>query len=182
MSHLRLFLGISLPPDWRKAIQQWIESQPSINGLHWTPAANWHITQYFFGNIPPEMLDNLKALLTLGLKDAEPFSLELDQFCLAPQASRPRMIWARFHRHPVFQSVVEQVHPLFLQIQPEHQMRHKPIPHITLARIRQPDELDQIQWPLASPDSFPITELILFQSVQEEGRTHYKPLHNWILR
>ena len=43
-------------------------AQPHVGGLRWIPRANWHVTQYFFGNIEPEMLDNLIALLTLGLR------------------------------------------------------------------------------------------------------------------
>lgn len=179
---MRLFLGAALPVAWQQTLNDWVSAQPRLPGLRWVPAENWHLTVYFFGGIPPEMLENLKGLLTLGLQGSVSFDLPFDGFALAPQPSRARMIWARFQRHPAFQALVDQIHPLFLQIQPNHQMRHKPIPHVTLARLRDPAAIEGLGWPSPPAESdFPLQKLTLYQSVLVEGNRCYEPLHQWTL-
>lgn len=178
----RLFLGIPLPEALQEQLDTFQAIQPSNLGIRWTPRINRHITVYFFGGIPPEMMDNLKALLNLGLRNARPFELAFDRFCLAPKASRPRMIWARYQKQDVFKYLAQEIHQLFLQVQPKQQVRHDPTPHITLARLQEPESSQGLIWknlPQINPLS--VSQLVLWESTLALKGAPYEPLAHWDL-
>lgn len=169
----RLFLGLPLDAATQQALDQFRAQQPAAPGVRWTPAVNRHVTLYFFGEIAPEMQDNLVALLTLGLRDAQAFELAFDRYCLAPRPRAPRMIWARYHKHAQFRELVQHLHSLYQQIDPQQQMRKSPVPHITLARLRQWPEGQPLAGPFPPLPALSVREAILWESTRQPGGTRY---------
>ncbi|MEM8901421.1 MAG: RNA 2',3'-cyclic phosphodiesterase [Bacteroidota bacterium] len=136
--HKRLFIGASLPESYSSAIQDFVKELPEDAGIRVVPKENLHITVAFFGKVQLEMIPNLKSLIQVCLKDTQPFSLEVDRWKLAPKAKDPRMIWLSMKRNEKFTSLAHQLIRSFDQVQPTQQFRLKPIPHITIARLRHP--------------------------------------------
>jgi len=174
----RLFLGIPLDQATQQVLTQAHRIQAP--GLRWVPPENLHITLYFFGAVPIEMSDNLHALLDLALAEVEGFRLTFDRYVLAPKPRNPRMIWARYHKHEAFRAWVQQLHTLYQQIDPSIQMRKSPIPHVTLARLR---DWDGSGWPLEIPPapSLPVSNAVLWQSTLTPDGAQYEVRRRWKL-
>lgn len=175
----RLFLGIPLDPATQRVLTQAHHIQAP--GLRWIAPENLHITLYFFGVVPIEMSDNLHALLDLALAEIEGFRLTFDRYVRAPKPCSPRMIWARYHKHEAFRDLVQQLHALYQQIDPSIQMRKSPIPHVTLARLR---DWDGSGWPLRMPvpPALPVKNVVLWQSTLTPQGAKYEVRGRWKLR
>ncbi len=179
-SQLRLFLGIAPNDHTRSALQQAFRQITFPVAYLPVSVENYHVTQYFFGSVPAGMLENLKALITLALRGFSAYELNFDQYCLAPPKQDPRMVWALYKPHPVFQAISQEIHELFLQIEPEAQARKKPLPHITLARMR-PGPVPA--WPALSPPPAVLQAkaLTLWNSEQSATGSIYTPLAHFPL-
>lgn len=182
MKSQRWFLGVALDASTVDTIRRCQAAQPDEGRLRWIPERNWHITLYFFGDVHVDMGDNLRALLSLGLRDVPPFTLEFDRYCLAPKPSEPRMIWARYQKQGPFRGLVQQLHQLYVQIDPTQQIRKSPIPHVTLARLR--DWTPDISLNLEQPAPPPLTvdTAILWHSQRTPQGVVYEEVQRWPLR
>lgn len=177
---LRLFIGFPLPADLLREVA--VLRAYQAEGLRWVPEANLHLTVYFFGKWEEEALPNLKSCIDLAVKKQKAFNLQLRDLCFAPKPKEPRMIWARYEQKKAFVSLATAMNRMFSQLQPEHQFRNKPLPHITLARLKQyrPDEhilavSDKSTWNLRCE------ELVLWQSELSDKGANYKELGRWVL-
>ncbi|MEL6132457.1 MAG: 2'-5' RNA ligase family protein, partial [Bacteroidota bacterium] len=109
----RLFLGIPLSA----------ETQAHLAALHvrYAPNDNWkwvspelyHITLYFFGEVPVERMPNMIALLQVALKDRILPPFVFDRYMYAPAGKEPRMLWARYRKQEAFKSLIQKLHELY---------------------------------------------------------------------
>lgn len=182
MKPLRLFLGIPIPGNFNAAFNEFIFPNRDIAGIRWTPETNWHITVYFFGGVEREMLANLEALLELGLKEARSYDLVFEKYDLGPSAKSPRMIWARFQKQEAFRAMVNRIHELYLQINPAQQMRKSPLPHVTLARIKDGGALQNIDWKVDFAEkNLSVKQLNLWESILGPSGAEYKLIRQFQL-
>ncbi|WNJ17383.1 RNA 2',3'-cyclic phosphodiesterase [Pontibacter sp. G13] len=134
----RLFIGIPIPEEETRKLVEFQEHFGPIEGIRWQRPEKFHITVYFFGSVATDMQPNLEEVIRVGLKNHSPFTLPYLSLKWAPKPKRPRMIWAQYQKEPAFMNLVADTSRWFKQIQPDHQHHEKPIPHITLARYRDP--------------------------------------------
>ena len=180
--HKRLFIGASLPESYVSTIQDFIGELPEDAGIRVVPKENLHITVAFFGKVQIEMIPNLMSLIQLCLKDIQPFSLEVEGWKLAPKAKDPRMIWLSMKRNDPFTALAHQLIRSFDQIQPTQQFRLKPIPHITIARLRHPLVASEIKLEQALPVTpLPINQLMLWESTLLPEGPVYKEVNSFSL-
>ncbi|MEL6255124.1 MAG: RNA 2',3'-cyclic phosphodiesterase [Bacteroidota bacterium] len=179
----RLFLGIPIPSSIKEELDYFKLAQNKYEGLGWTAEEKLHITAYFFAEVAEEMLDNLKSLLFIALKKQERFELKFEQFVLAPPRQAPRMIWARFKKSEDFLSLHEEVHFLYSQIEKSIQRRKKPIPHITLARLKEQAPKETLDYQLnLNCGNIVVDRLILWQSTLRPAGSVYEALEEYPLR
>lgn len=152
-----------------------------LSGIRWVRRDLLHITLYFFGEIPVEMADNLVSLIQIGCKEFSPFTLSFEQYCYAPPRKAPRMIWARYQKHQVFKEMAVRLHSLFLQIRPDQQFRKSPIPHITLARLREVDQ-QSIIFPSTRLADLEVDQLILWESFLSPSGPEYEEIERFHLK
>ncbi|MDW3648691.1 MAG: RNA 2',3'-cyclic phosphodiesterase [Bacteroidia bacterium] len=178
----RLFLGIPISPSIKEELLHFKEAQTAYTGVKWTAEEKLHITAYFFAEVAEEMLENLKSLLYIALKDQSSFDLEFEKYELAPPRQAARMIWARFKKSERFISLHEEVHALYSQIEKPIQRRKKPIPHITLARLKDqaPREREDYTWKYSCKD-LSVDKLILWQSSLQPEGSIYEALEEYTL-
>jgi 2'-5' RNA ligase len=179
---LRLFLGIPLPPKVLRLLEAYQATHPAVEGLVWVRPELLHITQYFFGPVPAEMQENLQSLLSLALKNQAAFLLTFQRMTLAPPGKPARMIWARYQKSKAFKELSEQIHQLYAQVQPEIPYRKNPIPHVTLARLRQADNSWAITLPSRPLPDFVVKELLLWESSLGPEGPVYTQLARYRLR
>lgn len=162
---LRLFLGIAAPEKIKSPIADLKAQNDRLQGVRWVPPENLHVTAYFFGNVKEEMLPNLVAMIREGVRDIGSFTLTFRDFYLAPKASQPRMIWTRYHKAEAFRHLVQRITFLYEQIDPHLQTRKSPVPHITIARLKNWRERHYVELGVEvnNPD-FTVDELVLWRS------------------
>ncbi|MEM7370001.1 MAG: RNA 2',3'-cyclic phosphodiesterase [Bacteroidota bacterium] len=177
----RLFLGIPLPSEILYPLHDFRYAHDDLSGVKWVQEDLLHITMYFFGEIPGEIVDNLLNLIYLGVKGRSSFSLTFDKYSFAPPGQEARMIWARYQKHPMFREMAIRLHELFLQIRPEQQFRKSPIPHITLARLRNFQQTEMLTFPPQGLPRLEVDQLILWESQLSPQGPEYEEIHRFRL-
>jgi 2'-5' RNA ligase len=165
-----------------KRVEAFRERASLSEGLRWVPTENLHITTFFIGNVPVEMIDNLISLLTISLASQHGFEMEFRGFSFGPKASSPRMIWGRFHKSDAFRELVSLLDTSIGKVLPGRQNRKSPIPHITLARIKSPGSVPSIQFePSAEILRFHVGKLVLWESETRPEGPKYTALNSFFL-
>lgn len=160
-----------------------MEAHREIPGIRWTPLQNLHLTTYFIGTVPAEVLPNLMALIQIGLSSLPTFDLTFSTLQFAPKVSEARMIWAGFEKSHAFTHTVQHLHETLGPFLPQQQqVRKSPKPHITLARLKQFDAFEQVA--LHSPIQskiLEVREMILWESISGPTGAQYSELSRFIL-
>ena len=169
---LRAFLAIELPHDIRDRIEEIKERlRPALKGIRWTRAEGMHLTVQFFGDIFPEDVDRISAVVTRNTRDSAPMELSLDAPGAFPSLRRPRVLWigvgGETARLAALQGVIER------DLERECGLPGEKRPfkaHLTLGRARSRggiisgvgDLLEMVEG--SDLQRFDVRELILFRS------------------
>ncbi|GAB3820509.1 hypothetical protein GCM10028895_20850 [Pontibacter rugosus] len=102
------------------------------------PAQNLHLTLYFIGNTQEQQLPSIKQHLEEVAQRHNPFILDFEQIEPGPDQKQPRLLWARFKKHPAFEALSQDLTETLTQ---EPVKKLKAIPHVTLARFRKDRQL-----------------------------------------
>jgi 2'-5' RNA ligase len=91
---VRVFIGIGLPPECRRAIAAaYSRFREKRLPVSWTPERNLHVTLKFLGEIPPGSVDGIVSLL-LGAGFGIPaFEILVDGAGGFPSLRAPRVLW-----------------------------------------------------------------------------------------
>ncbi|MEO0580871.1 MAG: RNA 2',3'-cyclic phosphodiesterase [Bacteroidota bacterium] len=180
---MRLFLGIPLSGETHHSLEEVYKHYASEFDWNWTAPELYHITLYFFGEVPEERLPNMIALLQLALKDGILPPFVFDRYTYAPSKREARMLWARYQKDEAFKLLVQKIHALYQQIDPKIQIRKSPIPHVTLARFREKESLTRfpIQKLPPPPNILPVNQIILWNSVLMPSGPKYEEIVNFPL-
>lgn len=91
----RLFIALPLPDLLRESIQQWQRAAQRLmpEGVRWTPAAQWHLTLRFLGDVDPDEVPPLVESLQVACAGQAPLRLSLEGFGCFPSPERPRVFW-----------------------------------------------------------------------------------------
>ncbi len=130
----RLFTAIDIPEDVRDAL---LGLQENLPGARWVPADNYHLTLAFLGEIDRAAADDADAALAEVSVPA--FDLALAGIGTFGDGHRARTLWVG----------VDEPSGLLIRLQGKVETalrragialeRRKFSPHVTLARLKQPD-------------------------------------------
>lgn len=148
---MRLFCGLDLTPGITGALSDLVRRLRPAARLHWSPVENLHITTKFIGEWPAGRLDDLKHALQ-PLASREPIPLDVRGLGWFPNPHPPRIFWAGLVAPPALAALARDTDVALsrLGIEPEK----RPFsPHLTLARIKSPVPLTELQRRIAALDS-----------------------------
>ena len=133
---LRLFVGIEFPPELKLQLSLLSTGMP---GTKWVDAGNFHLTLRFIGEVGRDVAADIDD--ALGRLRARRFSLQLAGTGVFG-GDRPRALWVGVEREPELVSLRGKIEQALIRIGLEPEPR-KFVPHVTLARLRDPalDEL-----------------------------------------
>ncbi len=131
MENIRAFICITFQNEIIKEITriQSLVSKTKFTGSLTAPE-NLHLTLKFLGEIPPEKLEEVKALLS-NIK-FNPFETSLQHTGTFSHHKKPRITWMKISSKPLFdlqKQIDETLSPLF-------QKEERFMSHLTLARIK----------------------------------------------
>ncbi|MDA3911886.1 MAG: RNA 2',3'-cyclic phosphodiesterase [Bacteroidales bacterium] len=170
----RLFLGIRPDAVHFELLQRFVETNENI-GLSWVKPENWHVTCLFVGDVDVNEIPEFKTKISEVVKSFQPFQLTAERFTFMP-ASRPRMLWLRFHKHKDF----SRLNLMLAKVLLAKDLERQPIPHITLSRFKHPPKVHMLSVNLPET-SLPIGELVLFESKLHPTGAEYITLKVWKL-
>jgi 2'-5' RNA ligase len=173
---MRLFFGLGLDQQAALALDSWRSRQLLCDGRP-VPAANFHLTLAFIGELAPAKLDSLSAAADELVASVEqgPGSILIDQLGYWP---RPGILWAGPSRWP--QELARLAGALQQLAQRYGARRDKRAfqPHVTLFR--------NCQSPPTAPPAPPAVRvdcdcLSLYESRQQRSGVSYQSLIDWPL-
>ena len=129
---LRLFVGIEFPPELKLRLSL---LETSIPGARWVDPGNFHLTLRFIGEVTEDVAADIDE--ALGLVRARRFSLRLAGTGVFG-GDRPRALWVGVERDPDLAALHGKIELALTRMGLEPEPR-KFAPHVTLARLRDPE-------------------------------------------
>jgi 2'-5' RNA ligase len=128
---LRLFVGIEFPPELKLRLSL---LQSGIAGARWIDPGNFHLTLRFIGEVNESTAADVDEAL-LRLK-ARPFSVQLAGVGVFG-GDKLRQLWVGVEREPALSTLQGKIELALIRagLPPEPR---KYVPHVTLARLRDP--------------------------------------------
>jgi len=183
---IRTFIALELPPALRLELEKihglYVPESP--RGTNWVKSHNQHLTLLFIGDVPPQRINEITALLDSELDGFPAFSLTPLGLELFP-AREPRLLWLKLNASnddimKLNRKLVKDLARLNLEAD-----RKALKLHITLARLKGrfplQTERSLLQYPIQSePLSF--GSLCLFKSVLQPSGPQYTVLQRYDLK
>ena len=180
--NIRAFLAIEPSEDILQAVSRLQENlKKEIKGkISWTRSQSNHITLKFFGNIDQDDVKNICAIMKKQVASVPTLSLNVEKIGVFPDARRPRVLWLGTTGD------VEKLAVLQNQLEKDFEgigfpRENRPFrAHLTLGRIKIPQEMTGISESLSKYSDFTIgefccKELVLFQSkLMPQGAVYTK--------
>ena len=169
---MRCFFGLDLDAKTKLAVDNWRQKAlPHFE--HPVPAANFHVTSIFLGQIDDGQMDDLcRALEECSF---DPFSLTLDQL---GYWSKPKILWLGCNDIPAQATELAESLTLISKQCGIQVQERKYVPHVTLVR----KVTGETPAPLFQPDiNCHFDTLHLFESVSSKHGVHYASRAQWPL-
>ena len=183
---IRVFVAASVTDEVREIledIQFDLADMVPENAITWTKPGSMHLTLAFLGDgNQPEQVAAICDLLDAITTDIKPFPLRLGAIGCFPRRRNPKVI------HTGVQGGVKQLYTLkerldvglsTLGYEPE---KRKYTPHLTLGRVRKPDQVEKAQLPFGShtpPADWQVSAIHLYHSFRTKKRgPQYKIIHS----
>ena len=179
---IRCFVAIEIPQSIQgllKPLQICLQSK--IRKASWTKLGNFHLTLKFLGDVRPETVDVVSEAIQ-NVADAQaPLSIQLGGVGAFPNLMRPRVLWVGI-KHGVL-TVSHLAKAVNLELKhlgfPTDNRFH---PHLTLARLRDPMNLEPLKDVLRQYDTIDdavvrVNEITLMQSQLHPNGAIYTPLN-----
>lgn len=181
MNKARIFFGIPIDEQHVDLFKTEIarENAKLLAEGKWTKPGNFHITLQFIGDVTknsiPELINSVEKTINSEVSFSVPF-LKIDAF---PE-NRPRMVAVYVSLNPPLANLYSLLTRAtnLVGFPPESRAY---LPHITLMRSTDHRSLTMISIPLQNYNT-QVKEVILYESVAEQGGSVYVPLHRFKLR
>jgi len=133
---LRLFVGVEFPPELKLRLSLLCTG---VTGARWVDPGNLHLTLRFIGEITEDVAADVDE--ALALLKAPRFALQLAGTGVFG-GNRPNALWVGVDRDPALVKLRDKIEQALIRVGLPPEQR-KFVPHVTLARLRDPvlDEL-----------------------------------------
>lgn len=203
---MRVFAGLWPAPEVRRHLAASLRTAVGVDaedapgragseGVRWTAAENWHVTLAFYGDVGDGRAEILAGALADVAATTRPFALHLS----GAGVFAHRTLWAGVGGD------LDAVHALVAacrdagdDVGARQDDRERSRPHVTLGRVAPvrgstrrrdratptPDDLLVHALAVYRGPAWPVTELVLAESLPGEGRAGgplYRPLATWPL-
>ena len=177
----RIFIGISLPDDVKKRLNQRILKWKELP-VKWSLPDNFHVTLSFLGFVDDESLADICLAVQEAAQNFESFDVDFEGIGLGPDPEDPKMVWLFGGANEELrrlQTEIEKSLDIFVNDKKEFK------PHITLGKI------DKAKWKALAerPEikeniriSIPVENVDIFESKIEKGRTRFTVLESCELK
>ena len=167
---MRLFIAVNLPKEERDGIHGAARTLRE-RGLpvRWIDPDEYHFTLKFLGEVRPDRVDQIAAILGRVAAGSSSFSANLTGFGAFPTVRRPRVLWMGIEPTPALRCLKQDVEWALSNVGFGRETRafH---PHLTLGRVEREDGagafrgLDDLMAELTYTRSIPVRSVELMRS------------------
>ena len=182
---MRLFVGLDLPYEMRRNLELLLALLKPQARIQWSPMENLHLTTKFIGEFEPQRLDALKAALAAIPR---PGALRIAMRGLGwfPNPHQPRVLFAGIQAPAALPELARATGQACSALGVATETKEYR-PHLTLARIRQQQDLFALQKTIAElPNTdfgaFQATAFHLYQSQPTPAGSVYTKLATFSLQ
>ena len=178
---LRCFVAIEIPQPIQallKNVQTRLQSK--IRGASWTKSGNFHLTLKFLGDVHSETIDDVGKVIQDVADVQTPAPIAFGGIGAFPNLYRPRVLWVGVKQGASIVSRLAKAVNLALKHLgfPTDNRFH---PHLTLARLRTPMNLEPLKNMLRQYDTIDravvnVKEITLMRSELHPNGAIYTPL------
>ena len=134
---MRLFVALNLPKKERDRVYR--SSRKLRDGdlpVNWVEPDNFHVTLKFLGEVHPDRVERVEALLANVASATDAFDVQLKGFGAFPTIRRPRVIWLGLDPSPALRCLKQDLEWALATCGFERETRafH---PHLTLGRANE---------------------------------------------
>jgi len=163
---MRLFIGLDLPPEVVRNLEELLDRLRPQARLNWSPPANLHITTKFIGEWPEERLAELQSALA-GVPHRPLIQVHVQRLGFYPNPHSPRVFWCGIDA-PGLAELAADTDRATSSLGIEREKREYS-PHLTLARIKEKLNLQPLRETIAALPAldfgpFPASRFYLYQS------------------
>lgn len=165
MSLLRAFIAIEIPPEIKKAIAAQTASLKKGAGraVRWVSTENIHLTLKFLGEISPSNVEILSQTLQAECSQQTPFEITVTGLGCFPNSHRPRVIWIGLAVPPELGRLQSKIEASLARL--GYEAEDKPFsPHLTIGRVREQVNTEELRMLQASLNSINIGSLGTFRA------------------
>jgi 2'-5' RNA ligase len=165
---MRLFTAIDLPPEMLEKMREYLARLRPLAGLEWSAEENLHITTKFIGAWPEARVPEMKTAL-LGVKARGPIHVSVRGSGWFPSVRRPRVFWAGVEAGKPLARLAGATEAAVAKLGVPVETRVY-TPHLTLARLKTPVELEDLLPAIGEPDfgAFDASSFFLYHSLNGE--------------
>ncbi|MBX5495908.1 MAG: RNA 2',3'-cyclic phosphodiesterase [Bryobacteraceae bacterium] len=176
---MRLFTGLGIPYEVRRNLELLLAHLKPTADIRWSPPENLHITTKFIGHWNAERLEEVKAALS-KVKAESPIQIGISGLGWFPNPRSPRVFWAGVQAPSELAELAEKTEQVLAEIGVPVEKRAFS-PHLTLARIPNPEKLQKLKEAVANlPSSdfgtFTADRFILYESQLSPKGSRYSAL------
>ena len=177
---IRTFICIEISESIESRISRLQEALRQTEAqVSWTKPSNIHLTLKFLGGVEVSRIERVSKALERSANGISPFEVEVSGTGCFPSPRNPRVLWVGFS------SVPERLQQLYSNIEDElaregfPREKRKFSPHLTIGRIRTPNNAARVAEALIAagfePEAFIATEVILMRSDLKPTGSIYTP-------
>ena len=153
--------------------------------VSWVKPDNIHLTARFLGDTDENLVPQISSLIDQVAGTSGPIECSLDRLGAFPDLKRPRVVWVGLGGNvESLQNQAEMLEQGVRKLGFEKETKRFR-PHLTLARVRDPHQLDALMMAVqqfrVTPMSFSFDRLILFKSTLSPSGSIYERLHEAML-
>lgn len=178
----RLFIAMPLPQPVETGLGRLLgRLRPKSRNVKWVPAENIHLTIKFLGDTDRSLIPRIISAINSVATSYQPFETELDLVGAFPNLQRPRVFWVGSSREmPGLANLARDIDHQLQALKFAKETRPFKA-HLTLGRVRQGKQIDELGDFLGSfelaPLSLCLDRLVLFQSTLTPSGAVYVRLH-----
>jgi 2'-5' RNA ligase len=179
---IRAFIALKTPSLWDQklaALQRDLKSKFGSSAFRWVKPEQIHITLRFFGWLTITQAEQIPPLLKTSASAHSPFTLTCENLGAFPNIRRPRVLWAGLKGDlepaAALQGAISSATQQFGEPPEDRPFK----PHLTLARLKEPDrrEITDLEHIVARgfqiEDAWTVNELLFMQShLSPQGSTY----------
>ena len=174
---MRAFIAIDLPEKIKSKIADIQRGLGRIDlSCKWVQPKNMHLTLKFLGEINPSGLEEIKDAISRCAACFKTFETGLQEFGFFPNEKRPRVFFISTSCADTLKSMADNLEDKLEPLGFQKEGRFKS--HITLARIKQPKNIDCLLRELKNislGETFAVGEIALYKStLTPEGAIYEK--------